>query len=453
MQRKPHVVIIGGGFGGLAAARGLARSPVTITLLDRRNHHLFQPMLYQVATASMSAGDISYPIRAALANQANARVLLAAATSIDTANRRVVLDNGELTYDYLIVATGATHSYFGRDDWATVAPGLKSIEDALEIRRRIFLAYEAAEREADPAAQQDWLTFAVVGAGPTGVELAGALGEIGMRTLANDFRHIDSTKVRVVLFEGRDRILGTFPDKLATAAQCALEKRQVDVRLNTRVTAVDARSVTIEVDGKAERIGTRTVLWAAGVRASPLAACLGAPVDGSGRVTVAPDLSVAAHPEVFAIGDLAKIANTDGAPVPGVAQAALQAGRHVAQLIAREVRGGAVAGAAARPAFRYRDKGNMATVGRGSAVVATRHYTGHGLMAWLLWWVVHIMFLIGFRNRLFTMFHWAWSWLTHKRGSRLITGAIGALPTIGSRATVDLEDLIESTRSPQVRAS
>jgi NADH dehydrogenase len=447
MQRRPRVVIIGGGFGGLAAARALASAPVSITLIDRRNHHLFQPMLYQVATAGMNPGDISYPIRAALARQANARVLLAAATSIDVANRQVVLDDGALPYDYLIVATGATHSYFGRDDWATVAPGLKSIEDALEIRRRIFLAYEAAERESDPAAQQDWLTFAVVGAGPTGVELAGALGEIGLRTLANDFRTIDSTKVRVVLFEGRDRILGTFPDKLSAAAQRALEDRRVDVRLNTRVTAVDARSVTIEVDGQSERIGARTVLWAAGVRASPLAASLGVPLDPSGRVAVHPDLSIPDHPEVFAIGDLAKVAMPDGSPVPGVAQAALQAGRHVGKLIAAETRRGegAISAAAARPAFRYRDKGNMATIGRGEAVVATKRFTGHGLFAWLLWWVVHIMFLVGFRNRLLMMFHWSWSWLTFKRGTRLITGTIGALPTI---RVLSPEDLIERQVEP-----
>ncbi|MBC7973392.1 MAG: FAD-dependent oxidoreductase, partial [Myxococcales bacterium] len=264
MQARPHVVVIGGGFGGLAAARALADAPVNVTLLDRRNHHLFQPLLYQVATAALNPGDIAYPIRAALAKQANARVLLATATAIDVAQRQVTLDDGVLAYDYLIVATGATHSYFGREDWAKDAPGLKSIEDALEIRRRIFLAYEAAERESDPAAQREWLTFAVVGAGPTGVELAGALGEIGLQTLAHDFRNIDSTQVRVVLFEGRDRILGGYPDKLSTAGQRALEKRHVDVRLNTRVTAIDAAGVTVQANGHEERIGARTVLWAAG---------------------------------------------------------------------------------------------------------------------------------------------------------------------------------------------
>jgi NADH dehydrogenase len=431
MQHRPHVVVIGGGFGGLAAARALAKAPVNVTLIDRRNHHLFQPLLYQVATAALNPGDIAYPIRAALAKQRNARVLLAAATSIDVANRRVVLDDGQLEYDYLVVATGATHSYFGRDDWATVAPGLKSVEDALEIRRRIFLAYEAAERETDPAAQREWLTFAVVGAGPTGVELAGALGEIGLHSLAHDFRTIDPTEVRVLLFEGRDRILGTYPAKLSAAAQRSLERRAVDVRLNTKVTAIDARGVTVSAAGRDERIGARTVLWAAGVRASSLAASIGAPCDPSGRVEVGPDLSIPGHPEVFVIGDLAKMTMADGTQVPGVAQGALQGGRHVAKLIAAEVR--AAGGAKpARPAFRYHDKGNMATIGRADAVIATKHFARDGLLAWLLWWVVHIAFLVGFRNRLLMMFHWGWSWLTFKRGARLITGTVGALPPIRS---------------------
>jgi NADH dehydrogenase len=429
MHLRPHVVVIGGGFGGLATARALAGAPVTVTLIDRRNHHLFQPLLYQVATAALNPGDIAYPIRAALARQRNARVLLAAATSIDVAGRRVVLDDGALEYDYLVVATGATHSYFGRDDWATAAPGLKSIEDALEIRRRIFLAYEAAEREADPAAQREWLTFAVVGAGPTGVELAGALGEIGLETLAHDFRNIDPTEVHVVLFEGRDRILGTYPEHLSAAAQRALERRHVEVRPGTTVTAIDDRGVTVRAGGTEERIGARTVLWAAGVRASPLADSLGAPRDPSGRVEVLADLSIPGHPEVFVIGDLAKVVMADGTQVPGVAQGALQGGRHVARLIAAEAAG---RGAPARPAFRYRDKGNMATIGRAEAVVVTRHFARHGLLAWLLWWAVHIAFLVGFRNRALVMFHWGWSWLTFKRGARLITGAVGALPPVRS---------------------
>jgi NADH dehydrogenase len=427
---RPHVVVIGGGFGGLAAARALARAPVSVTLIDRRNHHLFQPLLYQVATAALNPGDIAYPIRAALAHQRNARVLLAAATSIDVAGHRVILDDGALEYDYLVVATGATHSYFGHDDWAATAPGLKSIEDALEIRRRIFLAYEAAERESDPALQREWLTFAVVGAGPTGVELAGALGEIGLQTLAHDFRTIDPTQVRVVLFEGRGRILGAYPEKLSAAAQRALARRHVDVRLDARVTAVDAHGVTVQTAGRAEHIGARTVLWAAGVRASSLAASLGVPRDPSGRVEVLPDLSIPGHPEVFVIGDLARMVMADRSEVPGVAQGALQGGRHVARLIAAEARGEAPG--VPRAAFRYRDKGNMATIGRAEAVVATKHFASHGLLVWLLWWAVHIASLVGFRNRALVMFHWAWSWLTFKRGARLITGAIGALPAVRS---------------------
>ncbi|HEY0193542.1 MAG TPA: NAD(P)/FAD-dependent oxidoreductase [Kofleriaceae bacterium] len=428
MQHTPHVVIIGGGFGGLAAARALAHAPVTVTLIDRRNHHLFQPLLYQVATAALNPGDIAYPIRAALASQPNVRVLLADARAIDVAAKRIELDDGHLDYDYVIIATGATHSYFGRDDWAKDAPGLKSVEDALEIRRRIFLAYEAAERESDPARQQEWLTFAVVGAGPTGVELAGALGEIGLRTLAHDFRTIDPTKVRVLLFEGRDRILGTYPSKLSAAAQRSLEQRSVEVWLETKVTAIDARGVTIERAGKTEQIGAKTVLWAAGVSGSPLAATLGAPRDPSGRVVVQPDLSIPDHPEVFVIGDLAKMLNPDGSQIPGVAQGAIQGGKFVAGVIRDELAGRS----RARPVFRYHDKGNMAAIGRADAVIATKRFTQHGLLAWLLWWVVHIAFIVGFRNRLLMMFHWGWSWLTYKRGARLITGTVGPLPPLNA---------------------
>jgi NADH dehydrogenase len=433
MERRPHVVVIGGGFGGLAAARGLAHASVQVTLLDRRNHHLFQPLLYQVATAALNPSDIAYPIRAALAKQRDARVLLADVRSIDVAAHTVTLDAGELHYDYLVVATGATHSYFGKDEWAPLAPGLKSIEDALEIRRRIFLAYEAAERESDPVAQREWLTFVVVGGGPTGVELAGALGEIGLHTLAKDFRSIDPTQVRVVLCEGRDRVLGAYPARLSAAAKRSLEGRHVDVRVDTLVTAIDERGVTVS---GGERVGARTVLWAAGVQASPLAASLGAPRDRAGRVLVEPDLSIPGHPEVFVVGDLAHMVS-DGVEVPGVAQGALQGGRHVARIIAREVRGAKDV----RKPFRYHDKGNMATIGRAEAVIATKRFALHGLLAWLMWWAVHIYFLVGFRNRALVMFHWAWSWLTFKRGARLITGAVGALPavtTIGADGKVKL---------------
>jgi NADH:ubiquinone reductase (H+-translocating) len=428
MEHRPHVVVIGGGFGGLNAAKHLAKAPVRVTLLDRRNHHLFQPLLYQVATAALAPADIAYPIRGVLARQPNARVLLAEVKSIDVDNRTVTLDDGSLHYDFLVVATGATHSYFGTDQWATIAPGLKSVEDALEIRRRIFLAYEAAERESDPALQREWLTFAVVGGGPTGVELAGALGEIGLHTLAKDFRSIDPTEVRVLLFEGKERVLTAYPEKLSEAAKRSLEKRHVSVCVNTLVTAMDECSVTVNGPRGEERIGTHTVLWAAGVQASSLARTLGAPLDRSGRVIVQPDLSIPGHPEVFVIGDLAKMIS-DGVEVPGVAQGALQGGKHVAAIIASESRG-----KPERRAFRYHDKGNMATIGRAEAVIATKRFARHGWLAWMLWWVVHIFFLVGFRNRVFMMFHWAWSWLTYKRGSRLITGEIGQLPAVKSIA-------------------
>jgi NADH:ubiquinone reductase (H+-translocating) len=427
-MKTPHVVIIGGGFGGLNAALALRKAPVRITLLDRRNHHLFQPLLYQVATAALNPSDIAYPIRAALAKQKNARVLLAEAKSIDVVAKQVELDAGTLTYDYLIVATGATHSYFGKD-WGEVAPGLKSVEDALEIRRRVFLAYEAAERESDPVAQREWLTFAVVGGGPTGVELAGALGEIGLHTLANDFRSIDPTQVKVVLFEGNDRVLGAYPPKLSAAAKRSLEKRHVEVRLGTRVTAIDARGVTVSSGEGEKRLGTRTVLWAAGVQASPLAASLGVPRDRAGRVIVTAELSIPAHPEVFVIGDLALMTNKDGTQVPGVAQGAIQGGKHVAKVIAAEV-----AGKPDRKPFAYWDKGNMATIGRASAVVATKRFAMHGFIPWLAWWAIHIMFLVGFRNRVLVMLQWAWSWLSFKRGARLITGDFAVLPPVRSIA-------------------
>jgi NADH dehydrogenase len=459
-EHWPHVVVIGGGFGGLATARGLAHAKVRVTLIDRRNHHLFQPLLYQVATAALNPSDIAYPIRAAVAHQHNARVLLAEAKAIDIRAQTVELDAGSVHYDYLVLATGATHSYFGKDQWATFAPGLKSIEDALEIRRRIFVAYEAAERESDPKAQHEWLTFAVVGGGPTGVELAGALGEIGLHTLTKDFRSIDSTEVRVLLFEAKDRVLTAYPEHLSQAAKEALEERHVDVRINTKVTAIDDQGITVKSPHGEQRIGTRTVIWAAGVQASPLAADLGAPRDHSGRVIVEPDLSIPGHPEVFVIGDLAKMVS-EGAEVPGIAQGAMQGGRHVAKIIAREaVTDGHVPGKGERPAFRYHDKGNMAAIGRGEAVIATKRFTKDGILAWLLWWVVHIYFLVGFRNRVWVILSWAWSWLTFKRGARLITGQLPQLPAITTIAPdgraslppaarpVELEEASSADRPP-----
>jgi NADH dehydrogenase len=433
MRDWPHVVIVGGGFGGLKAAKVLGKAKVRVTLIDRRNHHLFQPLLYQVATAALNPSDIAHPIRAVVRKQKNTRVLLGEARRIDTARRRIELDAGHLGYDYLILATGATHSYFGKDQWAGLAPGLKTVEDATEIRRRIFLAYEAAERESDPRKQLDWLTFVVVGGGATGVELAGALAEIGTQTLVNDFRSIDPRKVRVLLLEGQPRILPGFPEKLSTAAQRSLEKMKVEVRTGTLMTEIDGEGVRVKTVTGSERIATHTVLWAAGVQASPLARTLDAPLDRQGRVQVLPDCSVPGHPEVFVIGDLATM-TSEGKVVPGVAQGALQSGEHVARIIRAELApqsdGRTKPDVAARPAFRYKDKGSMATIGRSKAVVDLGRLKFSGFFAWMMWWAIHIMFLIGFRNRVMVIFSWAWSWLTFQRGARLITGEIPALPPV-----------------------
>jgi len=412
---SPHVVIVGGGFAGLYAARGLARSAVQVTLVDRRNHHLFQPLLYQVATAALNPADIAAPIRRILRRQSNVTVLLAEARAVDPDVRRVQLDDGELAYDYLVVATGATHSYFGHPEWEAHAPGLKSIEDALEIRRRVFSAYEAAEREGDAERRRALMTFAIIGAGPTGVELAGALAEISRHALADEFRRIDPSQARVVLLEGLYSVLPAYAAELSQAARAQLEHLGVEVRTGARVTAVDASGVTLGD----ERITARTVLWAAGVQASPLARTLGVPLDRAGRVRVEPDLSLPGHPEVFVVGDLAAL-EQDGKPVPGVAPAAMQQGRHAARSIARALR------SQPAQAFRYLDKGSFATIGRGAAVgeVAGRIRIS-GLVAWLAWLTIHIFFLIGFRNRVLVLFHWAYSYLTYRRGARLITGAGG----------------------------
>ncbi len=417
--KRPHLVIIGGGFGGLMAARRLKRAPLDITLIDRRNHHLFQPLLYQVATAALNPSDIAYPIRGVLSRQKNVRVLLAEARSIDVAKKRVVLDSGTLEYDFLIVATGATHSYFGNDQWAENAPGLKTVEDALDIRRRIYLAYEAAERESDPERQREWLSFVVVGAGPTGVELAGALAEIGLHTLARDFRSIDPTEVEVLLIEGCDRVLPSYPEQLSAKARKQLEGLGVKVRTGSYVTSIDDAGVDIGD----ERIPARTALWAAGVRASSLAGSLGVALDRAGRVLVEDDLTIPGHREVFVVGDLAAI-SCGGTPVPGVAQGAIQGGKQAADNIRRTL-----VGKSHRP-FRYRDKGSMATIGRAAAVADVGRLRFSGFLAWVFWWLVHITFLVGFRNRILVMFSWAWSYVTFQRGARLITGKIPALPPV-----------------------
>lgn len=406
-----RVVILGGGFAGLEAARRLRGAPVRVTVVDRRNHHLFQPLLYQVATAGLNPADIASPIRKILRWQQNAEVLLAEATGVDPERRLVLLADGELSYDFLVVATGTTHSYFGRDDWAAFAPGLKTVEDALEIRRRILFAFEAAECEDDPGRRRAWMTFVVVGGGPTGVELAGALREISSFTLARDFRHIEPEAARILLVEALPRVLPSYPEDLSEKARRQLARMGVEVRTGARVTALDAQGVTL---GE-ERITARTVLWGAGVSASPLGRALGAPLDRAGRVLVQPDLSVPGHPEVFVIGDLAHF-EQDGQAVFGVAPAAIQAGRHVARAILADLED------RPRSAFRYRDKGTMATIGRARAVAMIGPVHLSGFLAWVAWLVIHLFFLIGFRNRLLVLLEWAWSYLTFERGARLITG-------------------------------
>lgn len=406
---RPHVVIVGGGFGGLEAARRLGRAPVRVTLVDRRNYHLFQPLLYQVATAGLSGPDIAAPIRRVLRKQENTTVLLAEVARIDASARRLVLTDGEpLAYDFLIVAAGAGNFYFGHDAWARHAPGLKSIDDALDIRRRVLLAYESAERETDEARRRACLTFVVVGAGPTGVELAGALCEISRHTLARDFRNFDPTLARVILLEGTGRVLAGMDEGLGEVARAQLQELGVEVRLAAMVECIDDEGVIVG----GERIAARTVLWAAGVRASPLAESLGVPLD-RGRVLVAPDLSVPGHPEVFVIGDMAAL-KQEGHWLPGVAQVAIQGGRHTAKNIVQTLRGEATA------PFVYRDKGSLATVGRSAAVAEIGRVKLHGFIAWLVWWAVHIVALIGFRNRVMVMLEWMWAYLSWQRTARVI---------------------------------
>jgi NADH dehydrogenase len=406
---RHHVVILGGGFGGLAAARALARKPVRVTLVDRRNHHVFQPLLYQVATAGLSAPDIAAPIRRIVRGYPNVDVMLAEARAIDLGRRAVVLADGEIAYDSLIVATGATHSYFGHDEWAQHAPGLKTLEDALEIRKGVLLAYERADRETDEARRAQWLTFVVIGAGPTGVEMAGTLAEIARHTLRKDFRHIDPGTARVVLVEAADRVLPPYPPDLSEKARRQLERLGVEVRTDARVTGVDADGVWLG----AERLAARTVVWAAGVAASPLGRALGAPVDRAGRVPIEADLTLPGHPDVYVIGDLATL-QQDGRPVPGVAPAAMQMGRHAARNVLRTLDG------RGRQPFHYVDKGSLATIGRKSGVALFGRFRMWGFPAWLAWLAVHIFFLIGFRNRFVVMTDWAWSYVTYQRFARLI---------------------------------
>lgn len=413
MRAVPHVVIVGGGFGGLWAARALRRAPVRVTLLDRGNHHLFQPLLYQVATAGLSAPNIAAPLRHILRRQRNATVLMGEVAGIEPDAKRLRLADGRtLDYDTLLLASGATHAYFGHDDWALHAPGLKTLDDALEIRRRILTAFERAEAEDDAAQRAAWLTFAIVGGGPTGVELAGTLAEIARHTLRDEFRRADPHRARVLLLEAGPRVLSSFPESLSAKARAQLERLGVEVRSGVPVAAIDADGVVL---GE-ERIPARTVLWAAGVAASPLARDLGVPLDRAGRVVVDADLRVPGHPDVYVVGDLASV-RCDDRPVPGVAPAAKQMGRYVGGAIRTRLRG-------AEPLpFRYRDFGNLATIGRMAAVVDLHGLKLSGLLAWWFWLAAHVFFLIGFRNRVVVLIDWAQAYWSYQRSARIILGA------------------------------
>lgn len=420
MDKSHRVVIVGGGFGGLYAATSLSHAPVQVTLIDRRNFHLFQPLLYQVATGSLSPANIAAPLRAILKKQKNAEVMLAEVIDVDAANRKVILSDGEVPYDTLIVAAGVRHHYFGHAEWETAAPGLKTIEDATEIRRRILLAFEAAERESDPAKIKEWLTFLIVGGGPTGVELAGAIGEIAHHTLRNNFRHIEPSQAHILLLEGTDRILPLYPPDLSRRAAKDLERLGADVRTETTVTEVHSDSVTVKRGQQVEQIRTRTILWAAGVQGSPLgqklAVATGAELDRAGRLIVCPDVTLPGHPEIFVIGDLANYSHQTGKPLPGVAQVAMQQGKYAALLIQSRLYGKSL------PPFRYNDLGNMATIGRAAAVADLGRFRLAGWIGWMAWLFIHLISLVQYEDRLLVLIQWAWSYLTRNRAARLITG-------------------------------
>ena len=418
-MRHPQLVVVGGGFAGLWATRALARAPLDITLVDRANHHLFQPLLYQVATAGLSAPDIAAPLRHILRRQANVRVLMAEVSGIEVMQRRLTLADGQtLSYDHLLLASGATHAYFGHDSWAPHAPGLKTLDDALHIRRRLLLAFERAEAARSPQEQQAWLHFAVVGGGPTGVELAGTLAEIAQHTLREEFRRIDPRQARVRLIEAGPALLASFPSRLQQRTRAQLEGLGVEVRCGTPVADITAQGYVLGDSF----VPCRTVLWAAGVAASPLGALLGAACDRAGRVKVNADLSLPGHPEVFVAGDLAALMQANGRAVPGVAPAAKQMGAHVARTLRERLNG-----RPSRP-FVYADYGNLATIGRMAAVVDLRGLQFSGLLAWWFWLAAHVFFLIGFRNRLSVLINWAWAYWTYQRGARIVLGGTGALP-------------------------
>lgn len=413
MERRPKVVIVGGGFGGLWAAKALANTPVDVTLVDRKNHHVFQPLLYQVATAVLSPGEIAHPIRRILHYAKNIEVILGEVVDFDTTAKTIRLEDGaEIAFDYLIVAAGARHAYFGHDDWEVSAPGLKTLEDAVEIRRRVLLAFELAERDAYLKGEHDQLNFVIVGGGPTGVELAGAIADIARQALAKDFKLIDTRKARVILFEGSDRVLGTFAKDLSESAKSQLEDLGVEVRLNSFVTDIAPGKIKV---GE-QWINCDVVLWATGVAASPIGKLLGAETDKAGRVFVEPDLSVPGHKNIFVIGDMASIKQEDGEPVPGVSPAAMQMGTATAKNILGELKGHE------RKKFRYVDKGTMATIGRSKAIAHLAGLKFKGFIAWMMWLGLHVFFLIGFRNRFAVMFEWFWAYLTRERSARLITG-------------------------------
>jgi NADH:ubiquinone reductase (H+-translocating) len=411
-----RVVIVGAGFGGLSAAKALAKTEFDVTIIDQHNYHLFQPLLYQVATAGLAPSDIASPIRSILSRQANTNMVLARVSGIDAARREVVAEGQRFPYDTLILATGAQHAYFGHDEWAAFAPGLKTIDDATYIRRRILLAFEKAETETDAAERARLMNFVIVGGGATGVEMAGAIAELANRALARDFRSIDPRSARIILVEAGPRLLGAFDASLSEAAKRSLEQLGVEVRLGTAVTALDERGVSLG----AERIEARTVIWGAGVVASPAGRWLGAAVDRAGRVKVGPDLSVPGHPEIFVIGDTAAASRADGKPLPGVAPVAKQQGEYVARLLVAREEGKSL------PRFHYRDFGSLATIGRKRAVIQMGRLKLQGFIAWVIWCVAHIYFLIGFRNRFVVALNWLWNYVTFQRGTRLITGMEGA---------------------------
>jgi NADH:ubiquinone reductase (H+-translocating) len=415
----PHVLIVGGGFGGLEAAKELARAPVEITLIDRQNHHCFQPLLYQVATATLSPADVAWPIRGILSHQRNARVLMANVVGVDPVCRVVRTDSGTFPYDHLVIATGATHAYFGHEEWAPYAPGLKRIEDATEIRRRILTAFEQAELTNDPELRRALTTFVVVGGGPTGVEMAGAISDLAREALPRDFRNVDPSQSRVLLIEAGPRVLAAFPEALSIYAQEALQRRGVEVRTGSPVTEIRPSGVFL---GE-EAIAAGAVVWAAGVAASAAADWLGAERDRAGRVKVGPDLTVAGHPEIFVIGDTAAVVDNEGKPVPGIAPAAKQMGKYAASVIVARVRQNM-----APAPFRYRHQGDLATIGRKAAVVKLQKITIKGFIGWVFWGLAHVYFLIGLRNRIAVAFSWLWDWVTFGRRARLITEPANAKP-------------------------